>query len=175
MQHPSRQAGFTIIELMVVLVVAAIILAFAVPSFQGIINSNRVTTAVNEISTSIATARTEAIKANSTSQLKAKGGVWSNGYDVIVDVNRDSIYEDSATEVMRTIGPIDNRITTFLVNSATTTLTFNSLGGLDGSLGETFRVYSPKAFGRHLTINTAGSTSVCVRNIVNPSDLTICP
>ena len=57
-----RQAGFTLIELMVVVAVVAILAALALPSFQQSIRSNRVATTTNEVLASFSLARTEAIK-----------------------------------------------------------------------------------------------------------------
>ena len=57
-----RQAGFTMIELMVVVAIVAILAALALPSFQQSIRSNRVATTTNEVLASLSLARTEAIK-----------------------------------------------------------------------------------------------------------------
>jgi type IV fimbrial biogenesis protein FimT len=65
---PCRAQGFTIVELMITVAVAAILLVIAVPSFNNIINSNRLTTAANAMVNSLNTARMEAIKLNATTQ-----------------------------------------------------------------------------------------------------------
>lgn len=57
-------AGFTLVELMVTLVVAAVILGIAVPNFTGLVNSSRLTAQANELVTGIQLARSEAIKLN---------------------------------------------------------------------------------------------------------------
>lgn len=54
--------GFTLIELIVTLAVAAIILTIGVPSFQEALQNNRRTTQVNEIIGAFNIARSEAIK-----------------------------------------------------------------------------------------------------------------
>jgi type IV fimbrial biogenesis protein FimT len=59
-----RVRGFTLVELMVTIAVAAVLLAIAVPSFRSIILSNRLTTAANNIVDSIHEARLDAIKRN---------------------------------------------------------------------------------------------------------------
>ena len=58
------QLGVTLIELMVTIAVLAVIVTLAVPSFAGIINSNRLATAANELGTSLQLARMEAIRRN---------------------------------------------------------------------------------------------------------------
>ncbi|WP_143525854.1 GspH/FimT family pseudopilin [Rhodanobacter sp. C05] len=57
----NRQRGFSLIELMVTILVAAILLAIAVPSFRDVIHRNQVSSASNELLASMAYARTEAV------------------------------------------------------------------------------------------------------------------
>jgi type IV fimbrial biogenesis protein FimT len=63
-----RACGFTLVELMVTIAIAAILLMIAVPSFQHLILSNRLTTSANALADAINLARTDAIKLNSTTQ-----------------------------------------------------------------------------------------------------------
>lgn len=63
-----RRGGFTLIELLVTLAVAAVLMAFAVPSFRSLTLSNRLTTSANEVVGALQTARMEAIKRNARTQ-----------------------------------------------------------------------------------------------------------
>jgi type IV fimbrial biogenesis protein FimT len=58
----TRRAGFTLIELMVTLAVAAILMAIAIPNLRDFLRNNRLTGGVNDLLHSIQVARTEAIK-----------------------------------------------------------------------------------------------------------------
>jgi len=58
-------AGFSMIELMVTLTVAAIIIGAAVPNLRNFLQNNRLTSAANDLLHSIQTARSEAIKRQS--------------------------------------------------------------------------------------------------------------
>lgn len=67
--------GFTIIELMITLVVAAILLAIAIPSFTYLTVSNRLTTTANELVNRLSLARSDAIKRNTLIRVAADGSV----------------------------------------------------------------------------------------------------
>src|SRR5690606_35774436 len=60
----SAVGGFTLIELLVTLAVLAVVLGLAVPSFQGIIQQNRLTAATNELVAAVQLARAESIRRN---------------------------------------------------------------------------------------------------------------
>lgn len=63
-QRHKRAQGFTIIELMITLTVAAILLAIAIPSFNYLTVSSKLTTTANALVNVLGTARSEAIKRN---------------------------------------------------------------------------------------------------------------
>lgn len=72
------RAGFTLVELMVTIFVAAILMAIAVPSFKNITTSTRLTSTSNSMISALNAARMEAIKRN-TSTLFC--GTTGNGSD----------------------------------------------------------------------------------------------
>lgn len=114
----KKYSGFTLIELMMTLAVAAILLTVAVPGFQTIIQNNRLTTEINEYLTAISVARSEAIKradrvtmcisANGTSCITT--GDWSQGWIVFTDTDNDATV-DSATEILRVHGALSTGTT----------------------------------------------------------------
>src|SRR5688572_16029390 len=61
-----RVSGFTLIELMVTIAVASVLLGIAVPSFNQLIVTNRLTAQANEVVSAINFARSEAIKRNTS-------------------------------------------------------------------------------------------------------------
>jgi type IV fimbrial biogenesis protein FimT len=60
--------GFTLTELMVTLTVMVILVAIAIPSFNRLILSNRLTTTANDMVGAINSARMEAVKRNAATQ-----------------------------------------------------------------------------------------------------------
>jgi len=90
----KRSRGFTLIELMITLLLAAIILALGVPGFQDIVRNNRAATQSNELVAALSLARSEAVKRGarvslcpSTDQATCTGGTnWANGWIVFRDI-----------------------------------------------------------------------------------------
>lgn len=62
------QRGFTIVELMITVAVAAVLLLIAVPSFRNITLANRLNAAANDLVNAIGIARMEAVKRNADTQ-----------------------------------------------------------------------------------------------------------
>lgn len=97
----SKCNGFTLLELMITLTIAAILSTLAVPSFSNIIKNNRMATQYNELLTSLTIARSEAIKRGSPLVIcksndlatPACGGNWQDGWLVFVDSDEDGVYD----------------------------------------------------------------------------------
>lgn len=69
-------SGFTLIELMVTIAVAAVLLGIAVPSFQDMLERNRVAAQTNEVLGGLQMARSEAIRKNATHRFCSSGAGW---------------------------------------------------------------------------------------------------
>lgn len=97
--HPASNSGFTLLELMLVITVAAVIMGIAVPNLRQFIWNSRMTSAANDMMISITAARSEAIKSRSQTLVcfsaspqattPACDGNGTQGWIVFVDANSD--------------------------------------------------------------------------------------
>lgn len=87
----SNDGGFTLLELLIVVSIAAILLGIAIPSFNATIRSNRLTTYANELVTALNIARSEAVKRGQEVVVRLTGANWENGWQVFVDVDRATV------------------------------------------------------------------------------------
>jgi type IV fimbrial biogenesis protein FimT len=86
--HRKKNQGFTLLELMVTVAIAAILVTVAMPSFTNTIIGNRLTTINNELVGALNLARSEAIKRNQQVVIRKTGTNWQGGWQVFVDVDR---------------------------------------------------------------------------------------
>lgn len=75
--------GFTLIELMVTVTIAAILLAVGVPSFKSFILGQRLKTASYDLNYALNYARSEAIKRNESVQMVPASSGWKDGWTVL--------------------------------------------------------------------------------------------
>ena len=101
---PRYSRAFTLVELLVVISVAAILAAIALPDFSMFIKNNRSTSQINDLQTSLTFARSEAIKRNASVALcKSGNGTacqdlgenWQFGWLVFQDQDLDGEVNDA--------------------------------------------------------------------------------
>ena len=84
-----RTRGFTLIELMVTIAIAAILMVVATPSFVGFQRNSELTAAANGLLAGMNTARSEALKRGAVVRLvPLVGTTWQGGYRIYVDTDR---------------------------------------------------------------------------------------
>jgi len=113
MKTHQKQQGFTLIEMIVTVSIAAILASIAVPSFTKMIERNRVSSGTNEFLSALILARSEAVKRSEnisicTSQDQASCAAathaeYATGWIVFTDCDTDGILDD-AVNVCDTTG-----------------------------------------------------------------------
>ncbi|HEX9276233.1 MAG TPA: GspH/FimT family protein [Casimicrobiaceae bacterium] len=82
-RNAARTRGFTLVELLTVVVVLVVLTIIAVPAFNELTRSQRVQLAAMDLFTSLLRARSEAIKQNTDVTL-SPAGTWAAGWVVAV-------------------------------------------------------------------------------------------
>ncbi len=165
----NRNKGFTLLELMVTVGVAAILLSVGVPSFRTVIMDNRLVRDSNQFVASINLARSSAIRfqrnatictsANysATTPTCAASTDWSVGWIVWVDKDRDGATD--VDEILSVHPPIDDS-TAFSATSATL-FSFDARG-FGASPADSLTMCDSRSgeMGRSIKVNSVGRTNV---------------
>ncbi len=94
-RHPAR--GFTLIELMTVLVIAAILIVVGAPMLAEFVADQRVRTVTSDIVGDFAFARVKAIERSRPITIRRTGVLWRNGWTIFEDVNRNGVIDVGET------------------------------------------------------------------------------
>ena len=103
----KQHSGFTLLELMITISVAAVLIAVGVPGMQDFVSSNRRAAEVNALVAALQFARSEAVARNrlvimcpSTDGASCAASTeWEDGWIVHVDLNDDAVITDN--EILR--------------------------------------------------------------------------
>lgn len=161
------QAGFNLLELLVVLIILGVVLAIGFPSFQYVTNSGRVTNPANELLSTLQLARMEAIRrgqrtvvCRSENPLDAAptcnttAGNWA-GWLAFVDVNANGTFEAAG----------DIRLRVHNVNPPTIVIASGAISGASSRV-----VFRPDGLARTAAGGLLGARiRVCVAT-ATPSD-----
>lgn len=152
----KNTAGFTLVELLIVMAIAAILAVVGVPSLWNFIQNARTTAQANELVTAINLARSEAVKRGEDVEVCSStdgatcGGGWSDGWIV-----REAT---GANEVIRVWDGLPPSAT---INDNGTSITFSARGGVDSSLDLTLQFDGCTGNEeRRIRVNAAGRPSV---------------
>lgn len=142
--------GFTLIELIVVMAIVAIAAMIAIPSFNGVITNNAVTTATNDLVSALNLARSEAVtlagnvtvckSANQTACTTANN--WEQGWIVFSDVDADGVVDGATDDIIRVYNGPGTGITMTGNTKVASRLTYASTGFFSASFDGTITVTS---------------------------------
>lgn len=163
-----RSRGFTLVELMITIAIAAILLGIAVPSFQNFIVSSRITTQANDLISDLSLARSEAAKRNtrvtvctSTNSTACTISAWNAGRIIFVDTG---IAGDATGDlILKVSQPMPGELTLTASNFPNANyFQFTGRGRLVSTLLEdsTFTLCKSGYIGRTITVGRTGRISV---------------
>lgn len=81
-EFKQKAAGFTLIELMVTIAIAAILGTLALPSFRDYVRTQRLKSASFDLVAALTLTRSEALKRNSAVVMTQASGGWQNGWTI---------------------------------------------------------------------------------------------
>lgn len=128
-----RNRGFTLIELLVTMIVAVVLMLFAIPSFKNIINSYRLDAAANAMIASLNTARMAAIQQNTSAQFcsNAAGTNTTSALGTKCGTDTGAVYAlatSSSTAVQLAQPPPQLGISTIQIHGTVAAIRYNSQG-----------------------------------------------
>lgn len=158
-RQPKRlkNAGFTLIEVIVTMAVIAILAAIAIPSLRGFADSSRVTSATNDLVSALNLARSEAVtravnvtvcKSANQTTCETTGNNWAQGWIVFIDTDAGGTV-NGGDEILRVYDGPGGTITMSGNGTVDDRLTYGSTGFFTGGL-----------FNGTITVAVAGGRSI---------------
>jgi type IV fimbrial biogenesis protein FimT len=125
-----RHAGFSLVELLVVLTIVSILLVVGVPSFKSLIATQRIKSAASNLQVYLNLTRAEALKRNANVTLSPnQSGDWSTGWNIV----------DPSTGTILYTTPSVSQIT---ITGGPTSVIYRGTGRLNGTTDVVFKLNS---------------------------------
>lgn len=163
-----NERGFTLIELMVTLAIAAIVITQGIPAFTNTVQNSRISTNTNDLVADINIARSEAISRNvavilcrsDDPRLAGAGcdgaGAWTSGWMVFADDDGSGTFEAANDTLIRIGQPASAPV--FINSNGVNSIQYNSNGMTASAADSVFAVCDTRGtdFGREIRVNTTG-------------------
>jgi prepilin-type N-terminal cleavage/methylation domain-containing protein len=157
-------SGFTLVELMIVVVVLAVLSVIAIPNFQRMIDKNRLRDATGPFFTGLSLARSEAIKLGDTVDVCTGTGVACNftsswdthGWVVIENATGTTVRTQAAAHSKVNVGGSAVKRIRYLPSGL---VSFNTSSSTTVTNTQTFN-WASDCWTQDVTINPTGSVSI---------------
>jgi type IV fimbrial biogenesis protein FimT len=172
-KHEVLARGFTLIEVLVVLVLLGVVMLLAAPSFMSFQRNAELTSSANSFMAALSAARAEAMKRQlRTFVIPVTGTNWASGWRVFVDTDSNvvagSIAPGTGDTIVSEQGPLSSMVaitsTTFPVDGSTAYVMFNGNGSMT-LVDKTFQngsiELSNGTESRRIIANPTGRMRVC--------------
>ncbi len=165
----KRSFGFTLVELIITLAVAAILTTIALPSFRNIMANQRQSGFINEFSGILGYTRSEAIKrsaqvgiCSSSNQSTCSGSAtWTDGWIVWINTDESNTIKDASETLLRVGQKIKG--VNLAVSSSISSLIYARSGMLE-PVGNTARFKfcdnRGTAYGASVDVDSVGRPSI---------------
>jgi type IV fimbrial biogenesis protein FimT len=164
----TRERGFTLLELMTALAVAAVLIAVGVPQLRDLTIQQRITGAAQDLHIDLALARNEAVTratnvtvCPSSDLATCTNDGWGNGRLTFIDTNGDGVV-DVGELVIKQSQPLATGLT---ATPAAGSVTFNSRGQ---TAALTIGICDSGYVGRNIDIKSTGHASVVTPAVTCP-------
>ena len=165
-----KNAGFSLIELMVSVVVLGILASIAVPSFQAWIRNTQIRNAAESIANGLQRARAEAVSRNTnTSFVMGTDSSWTI-----------SVVNPASTIDQRLASEGSKNVTRTVLPTGATTVTFSNVGlvvpnaDASNSITQVDLVAAGGSQNLRVTIGTGGNARLCEPNMASGSSPRAC-
>jgi len=156
----KKLSGFTLVELMVVVAIAGLAMAFAIPAMGNFIKNERLVTQINTLVGHLAYARSEAVTRRQQVVLCASGNMtscsgadWAAGWILFIDADNSSTFT-AGEQILRAKATLEGSGTT-LISSTGAMIIYDNRG------------FSPNSNGVFSLCDDRGATHVKSISITN--------
>ena len=136
----KKVSGFTLVELMVVVAIAGLAMAFAIPAMGNFIKNERLVTQINTLVGHLAYARSEAVTRRqqiilcaSGTMTSCSGADWADGWILFIDADNSSTF-NAGELILRAKAPLEG-IGTSLNSSTGSMIIYDNRGFSPNSNG----------------------------------------
>lgn len=160
----QNNKGFTLLELMIVIALIGIIAALAMPSYQRMIERNRLKEAAEALKSDMQLARTESIKRSQdviVTRTTGNNGAWCYGFNdtaIACDCTQTAVAAADYCSLKRILGNAYPQ-TNLLSFSANTTFTFRR-----GTANASNTCFSTANFKLKVKVGSTGRVTLCTNN-----------